>query len=374
ADPRRDPQRPRARHRPRAAPLDRRARDGALDRDRRGGDGRRHRLADDRRMPDPQPLRGGRHARGEQRRRRRGRQRGLRRPLRQREVHAAEVARSRLVAGRRARAGRQRPVRRLGQGRCRQVDAHGQPRRRADAGRQVGRHPRRRRLGLLDPAHVRPRRRAPAGLPRQEDPADAGPRREGHVDRLLRRGGCCRRLARADAAQGAHAVPRGRRVGGARLPARRPAAGHRRRLDDARPAAAAGAVRDRDDAAADGAEGRPPRRADGGQGLARDRGHRREHGRLHDAVGRALPDLRRGRRPGACRRARRAAARQGPADDAPPHPGRRRHAACLHRSRRPCRAGDPPCGPGHRRAGADRAAGIAGSGSHRDQPADGSRL
>ena len=38
-----------------------------------------------------------------------------------------------------------------------------------------------------------------------------------------------------------HAVPRGRRLGRARLPADRPAARHRRRLDDARPAAAAGA-------------------------------------------------------------------------------------------------------------------------------------
>ena len=50
-----------------------------------------------------------------------------------------------------------------------------------------------------------------------------------------------RRVARPDAPQGADAVPRGRRLGRARLPPRRPAARHRRRLDDARPAAAAGA-------------------------------------------------------------------------------------------------------------------------------------
>src|SRR3712207_7211299 len=43
------------------------------------------------------------------------------------------------------------------------------------------------------------------------------------------------RLARADARQGAHAVPRGRGVGGAGLPARRPAARDRRRVDDAGP-------------------------------------------------------------------------------------------------------------------------------------------
>ena len=53
----------------------------------------------------------------------------------------------------------------------------------------------------------------PPVSPGSQDPADGGPRREGHVDRLLRRGGRGGRLARTDAAQGAHAVPRGRRVG-----------------------------------------------------------------------------------------------------------------------------------------------------------------
>ena len=76
-------------------------------------------------------------------------------------------------------------------------------------------------------------------------------------------GGLRRRMARPDAAQGADAVPRGRRVGRARLPAARPAAGHRRRLDDARPAAAAGEVPDRHDATADRAEGRAAQRRDG---------------------------------------------------------------------------------------------------------------
>ncbi len=47
------------------------------------------------------------------------------------------------------------------------------------------------------------------------------------VDRLLRRAGRRGRLARTDAPQGAAAVPRGRRVGRARLPADRPPAGHR---------------------------------------------------------------------------------------------------------------------------------------------------
>ena len=39
------------------------------------------------------------------------------------------------------------------------------------------------------------------------------PRHQGHVDRLLHRGGRGGRVARADAPQGAHAVPRGRRRG-----------------------------------------------------------------------------------------------------------------------------------------------------------------
>ena len=69
----------------------------------------------------------------------------------------------------------QRPVRRLGQGRRRQVDADLEPRGRADARRQVRRDPRRRRLGLLDPAHVRPRQRAPAGLARAQDHPDVRP-------------------------------------------------------------------------------------------------------------------------------------------------------------------------------------------------------
>ena len=64
---------------------------------------------------------------------------------------------------------------------------------------------------------------------------------------------------------------------------------------------------------------------DGQQGQPRDRGRDREHVRLHDAGRRALPDLRRGRRPAAGRRARRAAARQGPAHDAAARDLRRRH-------------------------------------------------
>ena len=53
--------------------------------------------------------------------------------------------------------------------------------------------------------------------------------------------------------------------------------------------------------------------AHGAQGRPGDRRRDREHVELHHPVGRALHDLRRGRRPGAGRRARRAAARQGSA-------------------------------------------------------------
>ena len=188
----------------------------------------------------------------------------------------------------RARAGRERRLHRLRQGRRRQVDADRQPRRGAAGRGQDGRRARRRRLGLLDPAHARARRPAPEGLAGEEDPPARGARPEGHLDRLLPQGGRGGRVARPDAAQGAHAVPRGRRLGRARLPADRPAAGHRRRLDDALAAAAAGDVHDRHDAAGRRPEGRAPRGADGRQGQPRDLERDREHVRLHHAGRRAL--------------------------------------------------------------------------------------
>ena len=135
----------------------------------------------------------------------------LRRPLRPAEGGAAAQARPpRRPARGRARPGLRHPLHRLGQGRRRQVVADRQPRRRAGRRGQEGRRPRRRRLGLLDPAHARPRRRAPEGLRRAQDHPARGARPEGHVDRLLPRRGRGRRVARADAPQGAHAVPRGR--------------------------------------------------------------------------------------------------------------------------------------------------------------------
>ena len=184
-------------------------------------------------------------------RRRDARQRRLRRPHRHREGRAAAQARppGGLPEGALA-AGHEHHLHRLRQGRRRQVVADRQPR--APRWR-----PRASASACSTPTSGATRSRAcsasappaPAGQRRAQDPPARGPRPEGHVDRLLPQGGRGGRLARADAPQGAHAVPRGRRVGRARLPADRPAARHRRRLDDARPAAAAGQVRDRHDAA-----------------------------------------------------------------------------------------------------------------------------
>ena len=53
----------------------------------------------------------------------------------------------------------------------------------------------------------------PPVSPRAQDHPARVARHQGHVDRLLRAGGLRRRLARADAPQGADPVPRGRRRG-----------------------------------------------------------------------------------------------------------------------------------------------------------------
>ena len=258
------------RHRPRAAAVDRRPRHGALDRGPRGRQGRGGRLADHGRLPDPQPLpAGGRLERRRARRRDRGRGR-LRRPQRRGEGPPAAGARPARRAPRgRPGGGQERDLHRLRQGRRRQVDDDRQPRRRA-----AGRGPRdgcarRRRLRLLDPAHARRRPRPDVNAERKIIPPTGAGRDQGDVDRLLPRAERRGRLARADAPQGDPAVPRGRRLGGARLPAARPAARHRRRLDDPRPAAAAGARRRRHHPAAGRPERRPPRRRDGGQGRPR---------------------------------------------------------------------------------------------------------
>ena len=74
--------------------------------------------------------------------------------------------------------------------------------------------------------------------------------------------------------------------------------------------------------------------------------------------GRAVRDLRRGRRPGAGGRAGRAAARQGPPDDAAARTRRQRDAAGARGPGRPRLPGDPPRGTGPDRAGPGGAAGV----------------
>ena len=92
---------------------------------------------------------------------------------------------------------------------------------------------------------------------------------------------------------------------------------------------------------------------------------------------RALPDLRRGRRPVAGRRARGSAARPGAADRSPARALRCRHAPRAGRSGRSCRSGDPPGGARHHRRDASRAPGDAGAlpgrgtGARRDVAPDG---
>ena len=112
-----------------------------------------------------------------------------------------------------------------------------------DRRRPPCRRPGLRRLWLLDPAHAGRQPQA-GGQRRAQDLAAGGRGRgQGHVDRLLRGGERRGRLARADAPQGDPAVPRGRRLGRAGVPAARPAPGDRRRLDDPGPAPPPGQVR-----------------------------------------------------------------------------------------------------------------------------------
>ena len=107
--------------------------------------------------------------------------------------------------------------------------------------------------------HGRPKVSADRKILPLEGPAG----REGDLDRVLpERARPGHHVARTDAPQGDPPVPRGRGLGRARLPADRPAAGHRRRVDDARPAAAPGEVRDRDDPAAGRPEGGRARAAE----------------------------------------------------------------------------------------------------------------
>ena len=127
--------------RPGASEVDRRAGDGPLDRDRRAGPGRRHGLADHARVPDPLPLpagcgRAGRPARGGL-----GGGGRLRRALKRGEGPASAVAGPPAPPRGRAGPGEEHRLRRLRQGRRRQVDHDRQP----------GRRPSRRRARPAEP-------------------------------------------------------------------------------------------------------------------------------------------------------------------------------------------------------------------------------
>ena len=130
------------------------------------------------------------------------------------------------------------------------------------------------------------------------------------------------------------------------------------------PAAPAGEVPDRHHAAGRGPEGGPPLSADmAGKLKLEIAGVIENMTALRHPGRRALPDLRRGRRPAAGRGARGAAAGQGAADDAPARAGRRGHPARVRRSGRSGRAGDLPGG-----ARADRADAGGAAGDGRGRP------
>ena len=121
-------------------------------------------------------------------------------------------------------------------------------------------------VGLLDGDITGPniphdaRRRGPAqGQREQQDRAARAPRGQDDLDPVLRPGGPAHRVARPARRRRHPAVPARRRVGRARLPRHRPAAGHVRRPADPRP----GRADQRRGARHDPAGGQPQRRGQG---------------------------------------------------------------------------------------------------------------
>ena len=294
---------PPSRHRPRAAARHRRAGDGAVDRRPRQRSGGRDGVPDHPRLPHPQPLRD----RREQRRfagstaSPASTSASTCSPATRRRRWAASSAAAACPRARWPRSRTSSASARARAGSASPASPPTWPRPWPADGKKVG---------VLDAdvwGYSQPRmlgvgaERPKVNDERKLIPITAHDGITRDVDRLLRRAGRRRRVARPDAPQGPPAVPGGRRLGRARLPAHRPAARHRRRLDDAGPAAAAGQVRDRHHAAAGGPEGRRPLGRDGGQAQARDRRRDREHVGLRHPRRRALPDLRRGRRSAAGR-------------------------------------------------------------------------
>ena len=174
-----------------------------------------------------------------------------------------EAARPDRGQGHQAARDDTRDRRALRQGRRRQVVADGEHRRGARAARSRSRRARRGHLRPLDPAHAR--HLAEAGGRRQADRSAGRVRHAADVDRLLPRRQPAGDVARPDAAPRARAVSAGRALGRHRRACGRHAAGHRRRLDLARPAASARRSRGGDDAAAARAGGRVARGDDGAE-------------------------------------------------------------------------------------------------------------
>ena len=175
----------------------------------------------------------------------------------------------------------------------------------------------------------------------QQDRPPRAPRREGHLDPVLRARGPADRVARPADRRRDLAVPARRGVGRAGLPRHRPAAGHLGRPAHAGP----GGADQRHGARHDAPGRRAGRRGQGARDAPAperpDHRHRREHERVR------LPALRRGDRDLRPRRRRavRAAARarlpgQDPARRHRP-PGRRRRRAGGGPARAGCGRGGP---------------------------------
>ena len=160
------------------------------------------------------------------------------------------------------------------------------------------------RVGLLDADITGPNiplmmglEGQPVASPNNKIIAARAPRRQGDLDPVLRPRGPADRLARAARRRRDPAVPARRRMGRARLPRHRPAAGDVRRPADARPGGPDQRRRPRHDAPG----GLPARRRQGPRHAQADEraGHRdrREHGRLRlRPLRRGHRDLRPGRR------------------------------------------------------------------------------
>ena len=247
---------------------------------------------------------------------------------------------------------------RLRQGRRRQVLDLGEPRHGAGHRGDDRRAARRRHLGLLGAPHAGPHRPPRGSRDRTQDPAaDPGGRR-GHAEGRLDGPAGGRRADGADVARphpepGGAPLPGGRAVGTHGLPGGGHAAGHRRRADGDRQAAAPSRDDHRHDPLAQRPERGGARRQHGPQQLPAHRRRHREHDRLRGSRRDAPRALRRGRRRGAGRRDRGATAGQG--TDRPAGLARQRQRRAVRGGHRTGRRGRP----GHRQA-ARRRVGAGG--------------